>query len=196
MRRIALVLACLLAGGAEAADLDGANVRLRGGHVNAGSAALLVPLDGPTTLGSAGGTAGGSPAVGESGGTAFNVAPGFWSVASALAPDDVDGDGTPDLRDNCIEVPNPSQLDVDYDGFGNACDADYNNDGVVGAPDFNQLKPAFGAVLGDALYDVLLDHNGDGAIGAPDVNVLRASFSSPPGPSGLACAGSVPCTAP
>jgi hypothetical protein len=50
--------------------------------------------------------------------------------------------------------------------------------------------------LGLLLYDVVLDHNGDGAIGAPDVSVLRMSFSGAPGPSGLACAGSVPCSAP
>ena len=40
-----------------------------------------------------------------------------------------DLDGAMDATDNCLETPNPGQLDADGDGFGNACDADLNNDG-------------------------------------------------------------------
>ena len=36
-------------------------------------------------------------------------------------PDDVDGDGEPNASDNCRDVPNPSQLDSDGDGIGDAC---------------------------------------------------------------------------
>ncbi|AKT39590.1 DNRLRE domain-containing protein [Chondromyces crocatus] len=36
--------------------------------------------------------------------------------------DDVDGDGVPDEEDNCPDVYNPSQIDNDGDGVGNACD--------------------------------------------------------------------------
>lgn len=43
-----------------------------------------------------------------------------------LEPDaylvDGDGDGVPDLDDNCMAVANPTQADEDRDGFGNACD--------------------------------------------------------------------------
>ncbi len=35
--------------------------------------------------------------------------------------------------------------------------------------------------------------DGDGAIGIPDFGVFRAGFGAEPGPSGLACAGAVPC---
>lgn len=35
---------------------------------------------------------------------------------------DTDGDGVPDQIDNCPEVPNPDQRDIDGDGLGNACD--------------------------------------------------------------------------
>jgi Thrombospondin type 3 repeat len=37
-------------------------------------------------------------------------------------PADADGDGVPDRRDNCPQIGNPDQADVDGDGFGDACD--------------------------------------------------------------------------
>jgi len=35
---------------------------------------------------------------------------------------DSDGDGVPDVNDNCPETPNPDQLDCDGDGIGNVCE--------------------------------------------------------------------------
>ena len=46
---------------------------------------------------------------------------------------DSDGDGVPFGQDNCPGKGNPSQLDTDGDGKGNACDGDSDEDGV---PDF------------------------------------------------------------
>ena len=45
---------------------------------------------------------------------------------------DTDGDDVPDcgVRDNCLEIWNPDQTDVDTDGFGAACDCDDNDPGV------------------------------------------------------------------
>lgn len=45
---------------------------------------------------------------------------GFVCAAVDVRPD-ADGDGVPDMMDNCPAVPNPDQADDDGDGLGNAC---------------------------------------------------------------------------
>jgi len=37
-------------------------------------------------------------------------------------PPDRDQDGVPDVRDNCPDVPNPDQEDIDHNGIGTACE--------------------------------------------------------------------------
>ena len=57
-----------------------------------------------------------------------------WPVKTSVeltdtaATQDTDGDGTPDAVDNCQDVVNPTQSDVDHDGQGDACDL---NDGLI-----------------------------------------------------------------
>jgi hypothetical protein len=48
---------------------------------------------------------------------------------------DSDGDGVDDGRDNCADMANPDQADLDNDGQGDVCDADDDNDTVDDSAD-------------------------------------------------------------
>jgi hypothetical protein len=89
---------------------------------------------------------------------------------------------------------NASQVDTNLDGFGNHCDPDVDNDGVTGISDFLLFTAGFPQPVPPADPD--LDFDTDAAIGIGDFLILSSFFPGPPGPSGLVCAGSVPCTAP
>ena len=109
---------------------------------------------------------------------------------------DVDNDTVPDAMDNCLLAPNGlrhepnNQCDTDQDGYGNACDFDINQDGVIGAPDFGCFTANFGKT-GHPL--VACDTNCDGVVGAPDFGLFTSSFGSSVGPSGRSCAGTPGC---
>ena len=99
---------------------------------------------------------------------------------TALSAEDVDGDGIPNIYDNCSLAPNPDQYDTDGDGFGNLCDGDLNNDGFTNTLDIGLMRSAF------ATGDPDMDINGDGVINIFDVGLVRPLLFKAPGPSGLA----------
>jgi hypothetical protein len=116
----------------------------------------------------------------------------FAVFAGAPLPD-TDGDGVPDEWDNCLIDPNPTQTDCDWDGYGHACDCDFDNNGGCGASDFGLLAAAFLSSDGDANFDACIDCDDNGGIGASDFACLATGFLGAPGPSGLPCAGTIPC---
>ncbi|MFK8015002.1 MAG: NF038122 family metalloprotease [Gammaproteobacteria bacterium] len=96
------------------------------------------------------------------------------------APLDSDEDGVLDSADNCTDEPNADQRDTNGDGYGNVCDADLNNDGVINVVDLGRMRSVFFDNDPDA------DLNGDGVVNVIDLGRLRGSFFGAPGPSGIA----------
>ncbi len=94
---------------------------------------------------------------------------------------DTDMDGIDDALDNCTLVANADQRDTNDDGFGNICDPDLNNDGIVNSLDLALLREVFLSTDPDA------DFNGDGSVNFADFLIMRPFLSAmlPPGPSGL-----------
>lgn len=85
---------------------------------------------------------------------------------------DRDGDGLVDTVDNCRDIPNVDQADLDLDAAGDACDPDDDNDGVA---DLVDVCPAWadadqldldGDLSGDACDD---DDDDDGVDDDADV---------------------------
>ncbi|MBL8201970.1 MAG: FG-GAP repeat protein [Chromatiales bacterium] len=93
---------------------------------------------------------------------------------------DTDGDGVFDSVDNCRLLANANQRDTNGDGFGNRCDPDFNNNGIVDSQDGALLKAAFGS---PAFPD--RDLNGNGIVDSQDGAILKIFFGLRPGPSGL-----------
>jgi hypothetical protein len=115
----------------------------------------------------------------------------LWVPGALAGPllGDADGDGVDDLLDNCLGVSNSAQIDADGDGCGNACDADYNQDGFVGGPDFGIMKGSFGKSVGQAGYNPACDSNADNIVGGPDFGFLKGQFGAAGSPPGLAGPG-------
>jgi subtilisin family serine protease len=106
-----------------------------------------------------------------------------WGRIDALAAvlranEDADGDDVADVLDNCTLVANPSQCDTNGDGFGNHCDADLDDNGIVNQIDLGMLRNELGA---QGENDADLDCNG--VVNQIDLGRLRDALGDPPGPS-------------
>ena len=101
------------------------------------------------------------------------------SITINVTVDDQDSDGIINVNDNCILVANPEQRDTDNDGFGNACDPDFDNTLIVNAGDLSYLKSMFFTA------DPHADLDGSGSVNAADLAILKSFFFKSPGPSGL-----------
>ncbi len=109
-----------------------------------------------------------------------------WGRIDALAAvnratDDSDVDGVADVLDNCTDVVNASQCDTDGDGYGNHCDADFDNNNIVNSLDLSEFRANFGAT-GETEYDL----NCDNIVNSFDTTLLRGMFGQGPGPSEVA----------
>lgn len=126
-------------------------------------------------------------------------------AAPALAGSvsDFDGDLVPDAYDNCLTVANgpnevSNQIDCEPDGFGDRCDADYDDNGATTTVDFSIFLQCFTSTFTTVTPDVCacVDPDANGSTTTTDFTVFLGYFqndNAPPGPSGLSCAGTVPC---
>jgi thrombospondin type 3 repeat protein len=121
-----------------------------------------------------------------------------YPIASlaGLAPD-ADSDGVPDVLDKCmLDARNVGQAscDTDQDGYGNVCDGDFNNNGTTNTQDFTMY---FAPQLKSSIPDSRgTDMNCNGTVNTQDFTMYFApklKSGTGGGPSGLACAGTVPC---
>jgi|KNS7NT10metaT_FD_contig_91_310486_length_1587_multi_9_in_0_out_0_1 hypothetical protein len=122
------------------------------------------------------------------------VAASFPLMAIAGPAPDGDNDGIPDVLDNCSALANAGQTcDTDQDGYGNPCDGDFDQSNTVLASDFTGAFLADFGTGTDSGVGTDMDCSG---------GVLASDFTGPfltqfgqgaPGPSGLPCAGTVPC---
>jgi hypothetical protein len=110
------------------------------------------------------------------------------NAATVTAVVDSDGDGVVEAADNCRLARNgagdaassgAAQRDTNGDGYGNVCDADFNNSGWVDALDLALLRVA----LGSSRYPDR-DLDGNGTVNATDLALFRTLYGKPPGPSG------------
>lgn len=123
--------------------------------------------------------------------TTITAIPGF---ACDNGPDS-DNDEVCDDFDNCLGLSNPTQTDTDLDGYGNACDGDINADGAVNGLDAVSLIRSFNQIDPATRYDVRLDADESGDVSTADAQIfIQQYLRGLPGPSGLPCAGSPPCS--
>lgn len=107
---------------------------------------------------------------------------------AARRADDLDGDGIPDAEDNCPRQPNPDQRDTNGDGYGNRCDADVDDDGMVDSSE-GAIYPlsargdleAITLTARNGPYDPDHDLDGDGRVDERDLVIARLALGGPPG---------------
>jgi uncharacterized repeat protein (TIGR01451 family) len=93
---------------------------------------------------------------------------------------DTDADGVAQIYDNCTGVANADQRDTDFDGFGNRCDGDFDENNIVSFPDLAIFKGRFGTTNPNA------DLDGNGSVNFTDLAIFKGLFGKAPGPSAMA----------
>jgi len=108
------------------------------------------------------------------------IVPSDTLTPCSCADHDRDGDAVADECDNCSEVFNPSQVDADANGIGNACDCDFDGDGQCTGSDLALWAGDFELRRDSGLGT---DLNDDGVVNVVDYFFLLTGLArGEPGP--------------
>ncbi|MEM7084047.1 MAG: dockerin type I domain-containing protein [Pseudomonadota bacterium] len=142
--------------------------------------ALEVPRDGRIVIG--GDTVGDSVILGPPASSPLSQTSLHGFVLSLNIDDllDNDSDSFTNDVDNCTDVSNADQFDTDGDGYGNQCDGDFNQDGIVNFADLLILREAF-----NANANPNTDLNIDGVTNFLDLSIFSQLFLRSPGPAAI-----------
>lgn len=127
---------------------------------------------------------------------------GIFGLLRCSGGTDIDGDLACDLIDNCVLLPDPAEFDADGDDYGNLCDADFDNTGLVTIGDFVTIRACFDKTVpaSGPLADPTCSESDmvkTSLVNIGDFNYWRTSFlgTQVPGPAcgfappGTACRG-------
>ena len=127
---------------------------------------------------------------------AFLVLAGMPPASDAgPCPSTLDTDTIGDCVDNCTILDNDPQVDTNTDGYGNVCDGDFDQTGINSLKNRGEMLSILlcNPVLCPATFNPDIDMDSDGTVSLTDLGSHTKLLLSPTGPSGLACAGIVPC---
>jgi len=119
--------------------------------------------------------------------TRMPLDPGFWPGPATELEADPDADGLVDANDNCTQVANPAQQDIEDDGCGNVCDGDFNDNGATEAADFSIFAETYLKSSGETGYDARADMNSDEIVSIADFILFRREYLGTPGPGKPNC---------
>jgi hypothetical protein len=89
--------------------------------------------------------------------------------------------------DPCPSVFNVLEGDADRDGYGNACDADYDNSGgKINATDYATFKASYDKKSTDTGYDEQTNHDCIGKVSGTDFATFKSMFDQQQGPGAQA----------
>ncbi len=100
-----------------------------------------------------------------------------WDYALAWTTQaDMDQDLIPDALDNCKATANVLQTDSDNDGYGNQCDCDLDNNGIVDAADYWRWRMLVTIDPATELWNAAVDFNENGIADADDYTIFNSRY--------------------